>query len=343
MFRSARLKLTTWYLVIIMLISGAFSVAMYRILINEVDRFDQMQRSEIDRRLEESLFGPQTKVRCSQTPASTQDAQLIAETKSRILWSLITVNSAILVISGSLAYILAGRTLSPIKAMVEDQSRFISDASHELRTPLTSLKSSFEVFLRDKRPTIKDAKSLASDSLEDVNKLQSLAESLLQLTQYQKSNGHIKFEKVLLQEVIGEAIKKTQNAAKDKHITINNLTTASNIIGNKFSLIDLLVILIDNAIKYSPAQSQISLNTAQLDGHIQITVTDQGVGISDKDIPHIFKRFYRADTARSKQPSGGYGLGLSIAKRIVELHHGTIAVHSQLNQGTTFIINLPRK
>src|SRR3989344_3853916 len=129
MFKSARLTLTAWYLAIIMVISIAFSLMIYRVLLIEVIRFERAQRVRIERRMQ--FFN-------SPIPVSLE---LIEEIKQRLIFRLFMVNIGIMVISGGLGYFLAGRTLKPIKEMVDEQNRFISDASHELRTPLTSLKS----------------------------------------------------------------------------------------------------------------------------------------------------------------------------------------------------------
>jgi len=151
MFHSARLKLTAWYLLIIMIISAMFSLVIYKVLSNEIERFERVQRFRIERRLETGLRRFPNQIRIT-------NPELIEETKQRILLMLIAINLGILIISGGLGYLLAGRTLKPIKEMVDEQNRFISDASHELRTPLTSLKTAMEVTLRDKNLSLLSAK-----------------------------------------------------------------------------------------------------------------------------------------------------------------------------------------
>jgi signal transduction histidine kinase len=227
--------------------------------------------------------------------------------------------------------------------MVDEQNRFIGDASHELRTPLTSLKTAMEVTLRDKNLSLLNAKKTIKESITEINRLQSLSEGLLQLTQYQKPNGNLQFQKVILSEVIEEAIKKIEPLAKQKVITIDYKVEGYEINGNKFGLIDLLVILLDNAVKYSHKNTTVTITSHKTDRLVLLSVNDQGVGIAEKDLPHIFDRFYRADSARTKTAEGGYGLGLSIAKKIVEAHHGTIAVESRLGQGSKFTVLLPIK
>ncbi|CAN5308473.1 hypothetical protein BH10PAT1_BH10PAT1_6150 [soil metagenome] len=329
MFNGARLKLTAWYLLIIMVISISFSAVIFKASASEVERFDRIQRSRII-------------VRLGIPPTPIQDPALIEETEQRIITTLVLINVGILVISGITGYVLAGITLTPIKEMVDEQNRFISDASHEINTPLTSLKTAMEVYLRSKKQTIDESKILVKESINEVNKLQALSQSLLQLAQYEKPNGHTKFEKISLKEIIENTIKKIEPLAKQKEIKIEIKIENIKIIGNIYGLTDLFVILLDNAVKYSPKNSKIEIKTTKIKDQVSISIKDNGIGISETDIPHVFDRFYRADEGRFKKGSGGYGLGLSIAKKIIDTHHGNIHVESVLNKGTTFTITLPR-
>lgn len=331
MFHQARLKLTAWYLGIIMLISLMFSAVIYRVQINEIQRFEVQQQFRLERRLQQNFLPP--------LPAVDQD--LVDETKSRILLILVVVNAGILVVSGGLGYFLAGQTLKPIKEMMEEQNRFISDASHELRTPLTSLKSAFEVFLRNKQPTLPEAKTLVGESIGEVNKLQYLSESLLQLAQYQKPDNYSKFEKLSLNWTLKEAIRKISHLAREKKVSLKFDSQDLEVKGNKYGLVDLFVTLLDNAVKYSPAGKSVSITTKRTDGAVEISIKDEGVGIKEKDLPLIFDRFFRADSARARNGTGGYGLGLAIAKKIVDLHHGSIRAESKVNKGSNFIVRLP--
>lgn len=330
MFNSARLKLTAWYVLIIMTISIAFSAVIYNVSTRELDRFDQLQRARIERRLG------------SQRVLVFVDPVLIEETRNRLLVMLIGINSGILLVSGATAYFLAGRTLQPIKKMVDDQNRFISDASHELRTPLTALKTSLEVSLRDSNLSLQEAKEVLIDSVDDVNKLQSLSDSLLQLSRYQQTDTKADFAKVSLLQIASEAVEKVKPLAKKKEVNIENTVKDVKVVGSKDRLLNLFVILLDNAIKYSSENTRVEMTSAIKDRYAVINVKDQGVGISAKDLPYIFDRFYRADSARSKEDAGGYGLGLAIAKKIVEIHNGTISVQSKSGKGSTFTITLPR-
>lgn len=341
MFQSARLKLTGWYLLIIMLISISFSVVIYRVLTSEVTRFSALQRTRIERRLlDQGLLPPGTNINL-QPPPPEIDTDLMMEVQYRLILRLILVNGIILVISGGLGYMLAGRTLTPIADMVDEQNRFISDASHELRTPLTALKTSIEVNIRDNALTVDNARELLKDSVSQVNKLQTLSDSLLQLTQYQHTDGQSRMEKQDLSTIVTNAHKRITPMAKIKQITIKQSVGHFRIVCDKDKITDLFVILLDNAVKYSPKKTTVTIAAKRTDGHVIIDVKDEGVGIAQTDIPHIFDRFYRADTARSQSDEGGYGLGLSIAKKIVDAHHGIITVKSKLHKGSLFSVQLP--
>jgi signal transduction histidine kinase len=234
---------------------------------------------------------------------------------------------------------LAKHTLKPIEQAMEAQNRFTADASHELRTPLTAMRSEIEVNLRNKQLNTTDAKKLLQSNLEEIEKLESLSNALLKLARYQ-NNFSDDFKDISLQEVIVEAYEKVENLAKRKSIRFDNNLSEIKVLGDQQSLIELFVILLDNAIKYSPEKSKISINFTKLDKHVSVKIKDRGIGIKASELPYIFNRFYRADTSRSKEKVDGYGLGLSIAKSIVEMHKGTIEVNSKPGHGSEVVVKL---
>jgi signal transduction histidine kinase len=148
---------------------------------------------------------------------------------------------------------------------------------------------------------------------------------------------------VSLSEIIHHTIEKLRPLSLKKQIEISENIEKMSMEGNEKSLTELCIILLDNAIKYSPEKATVSLTAINKDAKIEVTVQDSGVGIAKENIPHIFDRFYRVDTSRTKQHIPGYGLGLSIAKRIVTLHQGTIHVASTPGKGTTFTIIFPKE
>jgi signal transduction histidine kinase len=236
---------------------------------------------------------------------------------------------------------LARLTLKPIEEAMETQNRFTADASHELRTPLTAMRTEIEVALRDRELGLNESKKLFESNLEEIGKLESLSSALLKLAK----NGDTKLalEKVNLAEIITEAYEKVEREAEKKSIMIDfdaNKYGDLEINGDRLSLTELFVILLDNAIKYSSEKSKISINIEKDHDKTIIRVKDHGVGINHSDLPYIFNRFYRADSSRSKEKVSGYGLGLSIAKQIVELHSGNITVVSKPGKGTEFTVKI---
>jgi signal transduction histidine kinase len=268
--------------------------------------------------------------------------------KAQLRFMLVIINSFIFFFAGGAGYFLAGKTLKPIEESMEKQKRFVTDASHEFRTPLTALKTSIEVNMHDKEfrdPAVQD---LLQRNLYQIDKLQELANRLLTLARYQKGkNAH--FSSLSLLSLIDEAKAKVTSLADAKHISIHTKIEDTQIQGEKESLLELFTLLLDNAIKYSDKNSSITIQNTLRSKATIIMVHDEGRGIAKKDIPHIFERFYRADTSRSIHPDSigandttGFGLGLSIAKEIVANHNGTISVLSEEGRGTDFIIELPR-
>jgi two-component system, OmpR family, sensor histidine kinase CiaH len=339
MFHSARIKLTAWYLVIIMAVSLSFSIVIFNLVTREVDRFERAQRFRIQLQLEQQgdgelnpLFRPQA---LFMTPT------LIEETRTRLLLSLAAINGIIVVIAGGLGYVLAGRTLGPIQHMHEKQSRFVSDASHELKTPITSIRTSLEVYMRNKKRTLSDADLIMDANLQEIDRLQNLIESLIQTAQYDNSNGAMQFEKLSLAKVVKKSIDTITPLARKKNITVTHSLKDMPVRGNKDSLIDLFLILLDNAVKYSQSASTVKVEMKEEKSSARIMVSDSGIGMSAEEMKHVFDRFYQTDQARSKNGTGGFGLGLSIAKQIVTLHDGTIQARSEPGKGSVFTITLP--
>ncbi len=323
--------MTVWYLLIIMTISLAFSVIIYRNTVTEVIRGIRIQQARVERVIG---YGP--------THPPEIDPALLDEVRDRVRLNLFLINLAILGISGTAGYFLAGRTLKPIRKMVEEQNRFITDASHELRTPLTAIRTEIEVNLRNKNLSLPEARGLLMSNLEEVNNLQALSDGLIKMTAYQKGQNKMLFTTVSLAKITKEAIRRVNGMAREKQISLLNQVKEIALTGDEAMLTELLVIFLDNAIKYSPKNSRVKIGAKQNDGSVLITISDQGMGISEEEIPHLFDRFYRSDKSRTKTDVAGYGLGLAIAKQIVERHRGLIKVESVVGKGTKFTIKLPR-
>jgi signal transduction histidine kinase len=335
MFDFARLKLTVWYVFILMCVSFLFSAAFYQVSTREIQLL--INRIEYDESRGDAIIFKRPHL-----PPHILSLDELYEVKSRIAINLMIINIGILLVAGGASYFLAGKTLLPIKQMVDEQNQFISDASHELRTPIAVLRAEMEASLLEKKITSTQARTLILSNLEELTTLQELANRLLRLAQAPTSKTR-STDTVSIVEVLDKALKKVAILAKEKSITINSshLGKTDKLIvkGDLAELTEVFVILLDNAIKYSPSKSQIALNTKKTKSKLQVIVTDQGIGISKADLPHIFKRFYRADKSRSQ--AEGHGLGLAIAHSIITGHAGSITAMSTNNKGATFIVELP--
>lgn len=331
MFHSAALKLTAWYLGIIMLLSIGCSIALYRVSGADIAHNVHHQLPfSVDQYLTPNDI---------QSLRALHDQQLGTDL-DHLKGNLISFNILVLLLGGAVSYALARRTLEPIEESLESQKRFTSDASHELRTPLTAMQAEIEVALRDPKLTKAQAVELLQSNLEEVAKLKALSEGLLHLAQINKTQPDF-LTPTELKPSIAEAGERLEKAAQSKKITVKD--SSKNLIfkANHRSLTELVVILLDNAIKYSPAGGEIRLATSTEGKMGQISVQDKGVGIKAEDLPHIFDRFYRTEASRSKTQVDGYGLGLAIAKKLTDSMNGYIAVKSAPGKGSTFTISLP--
>ena len=229
--------------------------------------------------------------------------------------------------------------LGRLELAVNEIRRFTADASHELRSPVSFIRTVAEVALRDRRG---DPYGAFEEIVEECGKTSRLLEDLLTLARADTGNDRLAFETVDLVELVRSVCEKAYLMAtplqRTVALSIHSVAHAS-VNGDYCSLRRLLWILLDNAMKYSPEQSQIAVSITATAGQAVIAVEDHGIGISALDLPRIFERFYRADPSRGDVE--GSGLGLAIAKWIAEIHGARILVESQENQGSVFRLVFP--
>jgi len=327
MFHSATIKLTTWYLAILMSISLLFSVVIYQVALSEINaRLENLQLgilSESDITLLPQQYNFRDLRQLQEHEASTS-----------LLTGLVYANIIILVSGGACCYLLARRTLDPIKKALDAQSRFTSDASHELRTPLAAMKTELEVLLRSPKASKDEMREVLESNLEEVNKLTKMSHTLLQLSKAEYKG--LPTERVQLEQVAHDAIARFKKRRRNIKITLGR--TQPSITANYDSIVELLSILLDNAIKYSPSKSSVVVyvGSSHHNRKAVISVSNKGEGIADEHLPHIFDRFYRADSSRTGGKQSGYGLGLSLAKKIADIHNAAISVSSKPGEQTTF-------
>lgn len=330
--------LTLKYVVLIMIISVTLSTLFYQrvniVFDKEVERIGNRYLDYIE------CPGPHCMMSESGSGRFRLSAEERLEARINFFNQLLWINGVVFVIATIGGFYLSGTTLAPIQKAMEDQKRFVADAAHELRTPITALKTSLEVNLMDKNLPPK-TKKILHENLEDVSGLESLTDSLLKLAKSEEQPYELK--PVSLDQIIHKAVRKIEPLAKKKKIKIETEFENENIQieGDETILVELFVILLDNAVKYSRKNKQVKLKISEYKNQAQIKVIDSGIGIASHHLKHIFDRFYRVDASRTKSGSGGYGLGLSLARKIVSGHNGSIKAESELDEGATFIVTLP--
>ncbi len=222
------------------------------------------------------------------------------------------------------------------------QRQFTADAAHELRSPLSIIQTGLEVTLSQDR-TAPEYRTVLVSLSEEVQRLSQLATTLLMLARAEMPTMASPWAALNLSDLLTVVVDQFMLLAAEKQLTITTDIPASLIMdGDETGLIQVMVNLLDNAVKYTPAGGQIAVMAQQTSSHIEFSVKDDGLGIPIEEQVPIFERFYRLDPARNRH-QGGFGLGLAIAKKIVESHHGTIHVVSEPGQGALFVVQLPQQ
>jgi len=231
--------------------------------------------------------------------------------------------------------------LQRIEAALDRVSRFSADASHELRTPITIMRTRAELALRRPRTLAENRQTLEQLHTELVQ-TSELLDNLMLLARADSEAEQLRFEPANIEHVLKDALAQVSPIADQKRVSLHAVLPQHPICiaGDRQLLQRLFLILIDNAVKYTPPLGHVSIALAAEDGMIIVSVRDTGIGISDEDLPHIFDRFYRADKARSRE-LGGAGLGLSIGRWIAEAHGGSVHAESQPGTGSIFKVVLP--
>jgi two-component system sensor histidine kinase CiaH len=261
--------------------------------------------------------------------AQTVDPKLVPLRKA-----LIILNLAALVLGSVVSYYLARRTLRPIEAAMEAQSRFASDASHELRTPLTIMQLEIENALT-KSNFPASARKLLESNLEEVKHLKELSDGLLRIA---RQSPILKLSPLWADEIVSLAVNRVASQVQVKNMAIIDFAPHAQVLADKQSLVEVLVILLENAVKYGKEATSIHIEGRIDRKYAYLAVRDEGSGIEASDLPHIFERFYRSEMSRRQQP--GQGLGLSIAQALMQRQRGKISAESIPGQGSTLTLKL---
>jgi len=231
--------------------------------------------------------------------------------------------------------------LTRIEEAFKRVSQFTADASHELRTPISLMRTEAEIALRKSRD-IDEYQEALRHILIEAERMTVLIEKLLSLARADAGRETLDMRPVNLREIVGLVVKDWRLTVGEHHLDLVDQVMQGNVFirGDRAALNRLFNILIDNAVKYTPTPGTINLRLERVEGNVIFSVADTGIGIREEEHEHIFERFYRVDKARSRE-QGGAGLGLAIARWIVDQHGGSIQVKSHLGKGSAFIVALP--
>jgi two-component system, OmpR family, sensor histidine kinase CiaH len=323
MFRSATAKLVLWYTLMFFGLSLVFSGVWYVFAREEVSEGLNHQYQQI-----EHTEGVKSDGDYIGTELSARSASLVLD--------LLYFNGLVLVLAGAGSYILARRTLAPIIKAHEAQVNFTSEASHELRTPLAAIRADTEATLMDVHSTKTQMTETLRRNLEDVERLEGLSNSLIELARASLKGS----ETCRLDGLVADGVKRYRPIAENNGITLSESLVRAEVEGDPRHLDRLFTAVLDNAIKYTKRRGSVRVSMALNKKDVVVEVEDTGIGVSKDDLDHVFERFYRARSVRSEGP--GYGLGLATAKEIAEAHGGSIGMKSKVSQGTVVKIRLPR-
>jgi signal transduction histidine kinase len=315
-FFEARIGLTLYYLITAIVILCGTSIITYNAILTN------LTESILERKFDPVI-----------------SKLILNDARTILLNRFLTIDSLIILSTVIVGFLLTNKTLKPIKANMLKQKRFIADASHELRTPTAVVISGLEVALNNKKLDFPLAKRTLENTLEEMREFAELSNTLLDISKYNMPEVKIKYENIRIDEKIERITEKNKILAKIKNITIEaKIESSATISGNRIELGRVFYNILDNAIKFTPHGGLIRVTGEIKLNKYLITVSDNGSGIPKESISKIFDPFFRVNGARN---TNGAGLGLTLSKKIIENHRGTISIKSQENKGTDVVISLP--
>lgn len=234
----------------------------------------------------------------------------------------------------------ANRAIAPVKEAFDKQKQFIADASHELKTPLAIINTNADVLLSNPEETIARQAKWLHYIKSETERMSKLTRDLLYLTEMDDAKATVLFSRFDLSEAVESVLLTMEAVIFEKELVLSyDIEPELSAYGNPEQIKQVVMILLDNAVKYANPNGEITLSLKKPHNDVILAVTNTGEGIPPEHLPRIFDRFYRTDASRARK-QGGYGLGLAIAKSIVEQHKGRIYAKSTLGQSTTFYVHL---
>ncbi len=318
-FFKVRVKLTLLYSITASVIIAGYSLILYEILLSDFTDSIRERAFDLNPRIAELI--------------TQRTADIL---QGRIMIIDVVILSCIVVLS----FFLTKKTLNPIRANVQKQKRFVADASHEMRTPIAVMISGLEVSLRNKNLNLEDARQTLVETLHELKDFSKLSTHLLDISRYD-AGIQVEMAHLDVTDIMDSVVQKMALLAAEKKIElISSVEHGGVMIGNQIELHRVFFNLIHNAIKYTESGGAIHIvgSRRQKNKKYLFTITDTGIGMERDVVEKIFDPFFQNDTSRS---SGGAGLGLTLAKRIVENHKGSIQIQSELGKGTIFTVSFP--
>jgi signal transduction histidine kinase len=286
----------------------------------------------IDSRLKQDLNG---KVTVHNVDGTVVDVDEIVEVL------VYYIDGILILIIAFLSYFLAGKTLEPIEENFDEQKKFYADVSHDLRTPIAIIATESEVALQNSDNKVKDFKKVIESNLEEARKMSKLVSDMLMISRGGEKSIVNKFVSIDLHNFVKKIVSKMEMQAEKKGLKLvlgESKKIMVKIYTSDFERV--IMNVLQNAINYTEIGS-IRVYVTDDNKKAHILISDTGVGIKEEDLPFVCDRFYKAEHSRGDE--GGFGLGLSISKQIIEQHNGSLNIKSEINVGTTIVITIPKE
>lgn len=259
---------------------------------------------------------------------------------TNLIYTFAVVGLAMLIILYFTSRFFANRSITPVKEAFDKQKQFIADASHELKTPLTIISTNADVLLSNSDDTIHNQSKWLHYIKSETERMTSLTNDLLYLTEMDDYRSTMLFSKFNMSDAVENIILTMEAVIFEKQVSLHyDIEPHLTVQGNSEQIKQVVMILLDNAVKYTNSKGSITLTLKKQNHDVILSVTNTGEGIAGEHLTRIFDRFYRTDASRARK-QGGYGLGLAIAKSIIDQHKGKIYAKSVVGESTTFYIHL---
>lgn len=259
---------------------------------------------------------------------------------TNLIYTFAVVGLVMLIVIYFLSRYFANRSIAPVREAFEKQKQFIGDASHELKTPLAIINTNADVLLANQEDTIANQAKWLHYIKSETERMTGLTNDLLYLTQMDDSRSTMIHAKFNMSDAVESIILPMEAVIFEKNISLDyNIEPNLTVHGNSEQIKQVILILLDNAVKYSGPKGAVNVTLQKQNNDVMLAVSNTGEGIAPEHLDRIFDRFYRTDSSRARK-HGGHGLGLAIARSIVDQHKGEVYARSVVGEGATFYVRL---